>query len=173
MIQTRKRFQRGSLKKVGKQWIAQWWEGGHRRKARWSGMTKSEAESTLAEILVPLNAGETAGIKREPTFGEFVKQTYLPFYRGKWKTSTAEDNEGRLRFHLTSAYASRPLYSFSRDELQKVLNQRAADYSYSVVAIFDGLCGRYSEWQLRRAVSTAIQRRSYLFHGKQNAPNAA
>jgi integrase len=149
MIQTRKRFQRGSLKKVGKQWIAQWWEGGHRRKARWSGMTKSEAESKLTEILVPLNSRETAGMKRKPTFGEFVEHTYLLFYRGKWKTSTAEDNEGRLKFHLTSAYASRPLDSFSRDELQKVLNQKAADYSYSVVA--------HLRWTLRQIFRMAVQ----------------
>lgn len=112
-------------------------------------MTKSEAESTLAEILVPLNAGETARIKREPTFAEFVEQTYLPFYRGKWKASTAEYNEGRLRFHLTSAYASRPLYSFSRDELQKVLNQKAADYSYSVVA--------HLRWTLRQIFRMAVE----------------
>lgn len=149
MIQTRKRFQKGSLKKVGKQWIAQWWEGGHRRKARWSKITKSEAQSKLAEMLVLLNAGATAGMKRKPTFGEFVEHTYLPFYRGKWKTSTAEDNEGRLRFHLTSMYAPRPLDSFGRDEFQKLLNQKAADYSYSVVA--------HLRWTLRQIFRMAVE----------------
>jgi integrase len=149
MTQTRKRFQKGSLKKVGKQWIAQWWEGGHRRKARWSGITKSEAESKLAEILVPLNTCETAGMKRKPTFGEFVERTYLPFYRGKWKTSTAEDNEGRLKFHLTSVYASRPLDTFSRDEFQKLLKQKAADYSYSVVS--------HLRWTLRQIFRMAVE----------------
>src|ERR1700688_3137385 len=102
MIQTRKRFQRGSLKKVARQWIAQWWEGGHRRKARWpvSEMTKSEAESKLAAIVTTLNAGRISGANSKPTFREFVEHTYLPFYRGKWKSSTADDNEGRLKFHL-------------------------------------------------------------------------
>lgn len=149
MIQTRKRFQRGSLKKVGKQWIAQWWEGDHRRKARWSGMTKSEAEKKLADILAPLNSERTSGATKKPTFGEFVERTYLPFYRGKWKTSTAEDNEGRLRFHLTLIYASRPVDSFSRDEFQRLLNQKATDYSYSVVA--------HLRWALRQIFRMAVE----------------
>jgi integrase len=143
MIQTRKRFQRGSLRKVGRQWIAQWREDGHRRKARWpvSGMTKSEAEAKLAEILVALNTGRSIA-KLKPTFGAFVEQTYLPLYRGKWKASTAGDNEGRLRFHLSAAYASRTVDTFSRDELQQLLNHKAAEYSYSVVA--------HLRWTLRQ-----------------------
>ena len=98
MIQTRKRFQRGSLKKVGRQWIAQRREDGHRRKARWpiSGMNKSEAEAKLAGILGALDGCRTTG-KPKPTFAGFVERTYLPFYRGKWKASTAGDNEGRLK----------------------------------------------------------------------------
>lgn len=114
MIQTRKRFQRGSLKRVEKQWVVQWRDGGRKRKARWpiSGMTKSEAATKLAEILAPLNAGRTEG-RPMPTFGEFVEHTYLPFYRGKWKKSTADDNEGRLRFHLRSGYASRTVNSLA------------------------------------------------------------
>lgn len=35
-------------------------------------------------------------------FGDFVMQVYLPFYKRKWKTSTAVTNEDRLRYHLTS-----------------------------------------------------------------------
>ena len=84
MIQTRKRFQKGSLSKRGKRWVGQWWETGHRRKrtlGQVSEMTKSQAQAELAGILAPVNAGRTAeSIK--PTFGEFVEHTYLPFYRG-------------------------------------------------------------------------------------------
>src|SRR5207249_12242712 len=118
-------FQRGSLRKVGRQWIAQWWEDGHRRKARWpvSRTTKSEAEAKLAEILVALNAGRTIG-KPTPTFAEFVEYTYLPLHRGKWKISTAGDNEGRLKFHLSSVYASRTVDSFNRDEFQQLLTKK-------------------------------------------------
>ena len=150
MIQTRKRFQRGSLKKVGRQWIAQWREDGHRRKARWpiSGMNKSEAEAKLAGILGALDGCRTIG-KPKPTFAGFVERTYLPFYRGKWKASTAGDNEGRLKFHLSSVYASRAVDTFSRDELQQLLNQKAAEYSYSVVA--------HIRWTLRQIFRLVVE----------------
>jgi integrase len=103
-------------------------------------MTKSEAESKLAGIVAPFNAGRSSNLM--PTFREFVEHTYLPFYRGKWKSSTVDDNEGRLKFHLTSVYASRPVDSFSRNEFQHLLNQKAAEYSYSVVA--------HLRWTLRQ-----------------------
>lgn len=150
MIQTRKRFQRGSLKKVGRQWIAQWRDDGHRRKARWpvSVMTKSEAEAKLAEILAALNGGRTIR-KPKLTFAEFVEYTYLPFYRGKWKASTAEDNEGRLKFHLSPVYASRNVDSFNRDEFQRLLNQKAVEYSYSVVA--------HLRWTLRQIFRMVVE----------------
>lgn len=150
MIQTRKRFQRGSLKKVGRQWIAQWREAGHRRKARWpiSGMNKSEAEAKLAGILGALDGCCTV-VQPRPTFAAFVEGTYLPFYRGKWKASTSGDNEGRLKFHLSSVYASRAVDTFSRDELQQLLNQKAADYSYSVVA--------HIRWTLRQIFRLVVE----------------
>lgn len=150
MNSTRKRFQRGSLKRVGRQWIEQWWQEGHRRKARWpvADLSKSEAQAKLTAILAPPNTGPIVG-RPTPTFGEFVERTYLPFYKGKWKSSTAEDNEGRLKFHLTSVYASRALDSFSRDEFQRLLNQKAADYSYSVVA--------HLRWTTRQIFRMAVE----------------
>jgi integrase len=145
----RKRFQKGSLKRVRKQWIAQWWEGGHRRKARWSvaTVTKSEAQAKLAEILAPLNARPeaTSFAERRMTFGEFVKETYLPFYRVAWKRSTAMTNEQRIRLYLIPEFGPRGLDTFShgREELQRFLNERASDdFSYSIVA--------HLRWQLRQ-----------------------
>jgi integrase len=111
-------------------------------------MTKSEAEAKLAEIVVALNAGRTVA-KPMPTFGEFVAHTYLPFYRGKWKTSTREDNEGQLKFHLSSVHASRTINSFSRDEFQQLLNQKAAEYSFSVVA--------HLRWTLRQIFRMVVE----------------
>jgi integrase len=84
-----------------------------------------------------------------PTFAEFVEHTYLPFYRGKWKLSTAEDNEGRLKFHLSSVYALRTIDSFSRDEFQQLLNQKAAEYSFSVVA--------HLRWTLRQIFRMVVE----------------
>jgi integrase len=111
-------------------------------------MTKSEAEAKLAEILVALNAGRTMG-KPKPTFAEFVESTYLPFYRGRWKRSTAEDNEGRLKFHLSSAFAAQRVDSFHREALQQFLNQKAAEYSHSVVA--------HLRWTLRQIFRMVVE----------------
>ena len=50
----RKRFQKGSVKKVKGKWIGQWWEDGHRRNqvlGRTSEMTKAAAQSKIAEIV--------------------------------------------------------------------------------------------------------------------------
>src|ERR1700693_1042431 len=115
----RRRFQKGSLEKVGGKWVARWWQDG-RRKAQKLGktsqMTKAQAQSELAAIVAPINN------RREPSsqinFGDFVRDIYLPFYRRKWKRSTTGTNEDRLANHLTAQFDARPLGSFNRDELQ-------------------------------------------------------
>jgi site-specific recombinase XerD len=71
-----------------------------------------------------------------------VTQVYLPHYGLNWKKSTAEDNEGRLRFRLLSVYSNRPVDSFTRAELQNSTERKAASYSYSVVA--------HIRWSLRQ-----------------------
>src|SRR5271165_3249685 len=100
----RKRFQRGSLQKTRGMWIARWRQDG-KRKARVLGrisqMTKAQAQSVLAALVAPINSrrGEPS---EQKNFGDFVRNVYLPFYRRKWKRSTAMTNEDRLAHHLTS-----------------------------------------------------------------------
>lgn len=132
----RKRFQKGSLQKVDGVWIARWWEDG-RRPARTLGlvskMPKAAAQSELAAILAPIN-GKSSSPSGACRFVDFVAQVYLPFYRRKWKSSTTKENEGRIAHHLTVEFASRSLRSFSRDELQALLDRKAAlSLSFSVV----------------------------------------
>lgn len=76
----RKRFQKGSLRKLGKVWIAQWREDGHRRKKTLglvSKMTKSAAEEEMAKILAPINAREKRGWGRRNDAG-IVYLRYVP-----------------------------------------------------------------------------------------------
>lgn len=123
----RKRHQKGSLTKAGGVWIAQWWENGHRRKktlGRRSELTKSEARLQLAQILSPINARADSPSERQ-TFGEFLASVYLPFYRRKWKSSTADSNEDRIRHHLLSEFSRRELGSIDRHELQALLDRKA------------------------------------------------
>jgi integrase len=148
----RRRYQQGSLSKVDGNWIAQWWEDGHRRKrtlGRVSTVKKADAQAALDAILAPINARAQAP-SPSTTWGEFVKQTYLPFYSRKWKLSTKETNEDRLRVHLMPVYEQRKLGSFTRDEMQDLLDAKAqAGLSYSVVA--------HLRWDLRQVFRMAVQ----------------
>jgi integrase len=141
----RRRYQEGSLKKVDGKWIAQWWEDGHRRKRTLglvSKVPKAQARAELDAILAPINSrAEAPSPSRK--WGEFVKNVYLPFYRRKWKRSSTLTNEDRLRVHLFPIYSERTLGSFNRDELQTLLDEKAAaGLSYSVVA--------HLRWDLRQ-----------------------
>jgi integrase len=148
----RRRYQQGSLSKVDGNWIAQWWEDGHRRNrtlGRVSTVAKAKAQADLDAILAPINSRASAP-SPSTTWGDFVHNTYLPFYRRKWKLSTKETNEDRLRVHLMPVDEQRKLGSFTRDELQDPLDARAqAGLSYSVVA--------HLRWDLRQVFRMAVQ----------------
>jgi integrase len=147
----RKRHQRGSLKNVRGCWIAQWWEKGHRRNkilGNAGKMTKSQANRKLAEIVAPLNANQEDR-SGDSKFGDFVNQIFLPFYRRKWKSSTAACNADRLRRHLTSEFEEHTLRSFTRNELQDFLDRKAADgLSFSTVD--------HLRWDLRQICEMAV-----------------
>lgn len=132
----RKRHQKGSLTNVGGAWIAQWWDNGHRRKktiGRRSELTKSEARLQLAQILSPINARANLPSDQH-NVTDFLANVYFPFYRRKWKSSTADCNEDRIRHHLLSEYSHRELGSIDRDELQTLLDRKAQqDFSFSTV----------------------------------------
>ncbi len=132
----RKRYQKGSLRRVGPSWVAQYWEGGHRRSktlGRTSEMTKSKAQAELANILAPIN-NRSNPVSTQWKFGDFIQQVHLPFYKRKWKGSTVMTNEHRVQHHLISAFDGQTLDSFTRDELQDFLDEKAdVGLSYSVV----------------------------------------
>lgn len=147
----RRRFQKGSLTKVDGVWIAQWWEEGHRRKrtlGRTSKLTKAQAEAELAGILAPVNARSTTP-SATTMLGNFVSEVYLPFYQRKWKRSTALTNKERLQYHVLAEREVRTLGSFTRDELQAFLDEKAnSGLSYSVVA--------HLRWDLRQIFRMAV-----------------
>jgi integrase len=147
----RRRHQKGSLRKVDGKWVAQWREDGHRRKRTLgsvSSVPKAQARGELDAILSPINS-RAYGPSPTRKWGEFVTNTYLPFYRRKWKQSSASTNEDRLRVHLEPIYGERTLGSFNRDELQTMLDQKAeSGLSYSVVA--------HLRWDLRQIFRMAV-----------------
>lgn len=147
----RKRHQNGSVSKAGKVWIAQWWENGHHRKktlGRVSAMSKSDARSHLAVILSPVNSRSDSPSEHR-NFDDFLANTYFPFFRRKWKPSTAYSNEDRIRHHLLSEFTRREIGSLSRDELQALLDRKADQgLSFSTVD--------HLRWDLRQIFNMAV-----------------
>jgi integrase len=147
----RRRFQKGSLQKVDGAWIARWREDGV-RKARTLGrvsmMPKAKAQSELALILAPINLRFSSPAET-CTFGDFVEHVYFPFYRRKWKGSTARENMGRVRHHLTGEFAAESLKNFRRDGLQSLLDRKAGmGRSFSVVD--------HLKWDLNQIFEMAV-----------------
>ena len=147
----RRRFQKGSLEKIGGAWVARWWQDG-KRKARILGptpqMTKAQAQSELAALVAPVNSRRTEPSEQK-NFGDFVRDVYLPFYRRKWKRSTTMTNEDRLAHHLTSDFGARSLGSLGRDELQAFLDRKGQLLSFSVVA--------HLRWDLKQIFDMAVE----------------
>jgi integrase len=153
----RRRYQNGSLLKVGGSWIAQWWQDGHRRKktlGKASKMTKAQAKDELAQIVAPINAREQ-GANSEMTLESFMSDVYLPLYRRKWKASTIETNANRLEVHIGGEFGARKLRTIQRMELQEFLERKAdSGLSYSVVA--------HLRWDLRQIFRLAVAEASLL-----------
>jgi integrase len=110
-------------------------------------MTKAQAQAELSAILAPINLASDEP-SENTSFGEFVQQVYLPFYRRKWKRSTAMTNEERLAHHLTPEFGPRSLGSMTRDELQALLDQKGRTLSFNVVA--------HLRWDLKQILRMAV-----------------
>lgn len=146
----RKRYQKGSVKKQRGRWVAMWWVDGNRR-SKTVGLikdvTKSEARAQVDKIIADLNAKRQE--KRTWQFGEFVEQVYFPFYKRRWKRSTAENNVNRMTNHLVADLGDSELSAFRRDELQDLLDRKAAGgLSFSVVD--------HLRWDLKQVFDLAM-----------------
>ena len=131
----RKRHSTGSVRKQRGRWIGMWYADG-KRKSRVLGNVKDMTKGKAKEEVGKLAAAERAKHQHDRVwkFGDFVEQIYLPYYTRKWKHSTRENNVNRINVHLVAAFGERELTGFRRDELQDLLDAKAADgLSFSVV----------------------------------------
>jgi integrase len=81
--------------------------------------------------------------------GGFVETVFLPFYRRKWKRSTAMTTEARMQQHITWEFAKLPLCVFTREELQDFLERKAASgLSASII--------KHLRWDLRQIFEMAV-----------------
>jgi integrase len=148
----RRRFQKPRIRNKGGYWIAQFRDlEGRKRKVSLGPLAatkKVDAERKLARLLEPINS-RLNDPAPDFLFGAFVRQIYYPFYRRKWKASTAHCNEGRIALHLLGEFDARLLGTFTRDELQRYLDRKAAEgHSYSVVG--------HLRWDLRQIFRMAL-----------------
>jgi integrase len=145
----RKRYQEGSVTKSsdGRYWVGKYREGGrHKTKllGKIRGITKSEAQEKLAEILKPLNGPSSSA---DLMLESFVERIYFPFYQRKWKTSTLMTNKDRVRREIVGTFGKRQLRTFTRDELQSFLDSKSS-LSFSTV--------EHLRWDLRQIFKMAI-----------------
>jgi integrase len=145
----RQRHQTGGLRKQRGRWLGIWWVDGL-KKSRVLGfvkdMTKSKAREQVGKIVAEERARRDANKKW--LFGEFVEQVYFPYYSRKWKHSTRGNNMNRVSIHLVNEYRERELASFNRDELQDLLDSKAAGFSFSTVD--------HLRWDLKQIFDIAI-----------------
>ena len=135
----RRRFQRGSLQKRKSggcwNWIAFWWEDGHRRGqllGPCSTMSRPEALAKMGKRLQSVNAHAVR--PRVWLLEDWIREVFLPFSRRKWKLSTAATTGDRIRKHLIADLGSVEMPSLTRDHLQQYLEQKAASgLSFSLV----------------------------------------
>src|ERR1035438_10502780 len=111
-------------------------------------MTKAQAQAALAAILAPINSVH-ARPSQHWLFGDFVNQIYFPFYRRKWKRSTAMTNEDRIGHHLISEFAVHSMKTFGRNELQVFYDRKgSARLSFSTVD--------HLRWDLKQILEMAV-----------------
>jgi integrase len=146
----RKRHSSGGVKQQRRRWVGMYWLDGA-RKSKVLGLVKDMSKTEARDEVRRLVEQEKA--KRETNrvwkFGEFVEQIYFPFYKRKWKASTAENNVNRVSVHLVSEFGERELASFRRDELQDLLDRKAKDrLSFSVVD--------HLRWDMKQVFDMAV-----------------
>jgi integrase len=153
-IVRRRRYQEGSLqvKKHGKHkmWILQYREGSSKKYhtlGLYSKMSKSDAQQEQARIMSEVNARLALAPDPNISFGEFLDGVALPFYRNKWKRSTAITTENRMTFHLAE-FRETKLGAVGLKMLQAFLSRKAENLSHSVVA--------HLRWDLRSVFKLAL-----------------
>lgn len=145
----RQRYQSGSLKKSRGKWVGQWWDGGHRRN-RVLGPVSSTSKSDARRMLDSILAGvrKTVSIAGISCLKDFVESVYFPFYRRKWKLSTAVNNVSRVNAHVLAELGHCAIREFSRDDLQNFLDSKATTLSYSMVD--------HLRWDLKQIFEMAV-----------------
>lgn len=98
-------------------------------------MRKAEAETILAAELAAVNGGPVARLADGTlTFGEWMRNFYIPMRGANWRPATRHSNDGYLKKQIYPTLEHVALKDITKFQVQMLLNQlAAADYSYNVV----------------------------------------
>jgi hypothetical protein len=111
-------------------------------------MTKAQAEKKRDEALAEARARQDSSPDPAMMFGQFLDGVVLPFYRSKWKSSTASTSESRMTHHFAE-FKKTPLKAITLKTLQAFLGRKAAsELSRSTVA--------HLRWDLRAIFKLAV-----------------
>jgi integrase len=135
----RRGFQQGSLFRRGtrrKVWVARWWEDviqtdgtlGRLRRSEVIGTladypTRRRAMQVLSQRLGSINSGK-ARPQSVRTFGDFVKDDWMPVVLPTLKYATQKHYRYMLDVHLIPAFGKRQLRELTREELQSFLSRK-------------------------------------------------
>jgi integrase len=176
-------FQRGTRRKV---WVARWWEDviqqdgtlGRLRRSEVIGTvgelpTRREAMKVMSQKLGPINSGN-ARPQSIRTFGEFVKNDWMPVILPTFKYATQKHYRYMLDVHLIPAFGKTQLRELTREDLQKFLSRKlSSGLSWETVHHFkcglSKILGTAEEWRYitgNVAQRTKLPRRQ---HGTERA----
>jgi hypothetical protein len=131
-------------------WVVLYWEGGARKYntlGLFSKMSKGDAQGKQAEFMKEVNARQANSPDPDITFGDFLDGVALPFYRSKWKRSTASTTENRITHHL-AVFRETKLQAVTLKTLQAFLAGKAQELSRSMAA--------HIRWDLRSMFRLAL-----------------
>jgi integrase len=136
----------GGVRKQGRSWVGYWRDKSGVKTSETLGlcseMTKTAAREAVAEIVRRVKNDSNTAL-----FGAFVDGPYIDFYSRKWKESTRNRNEQRVRYYLVQEFRDCELSSFRRDGLQDFLDAKAKTLSFSIV--------NHLRWDLRQIFAMA------------------
>jgi integrase len=115
---------RGHIRKRGSTWAVVYDEGPDdegKRRQRWRGgyRTRKEAQAALNEALARLDRGDYITPERL-TFGEFVRERWLPVIAGERRRTTLASYERHLRRHVLPEIGGLPLQRLDASRLNRL-----------------------------------------------------
>src|SRR5262249_47482503 len=89
-----------------------------------SKMTRAEALAEMAKLLQAVNTNAGQVLPRVWTLADWIRDSFLPFSRRRWKLSTASTTGDRIRKHILTDLGTLEMPSIRRYFLQHYLEKK-------------------------------------------------